>query len=251
MDGTCTTRRELWRRKSFHTLGSPFTGGDDGGWQGGSFGAMEESEATGVQRAKWRDSCTENQCRPALTSLTDLSARPPAGKGGGWELMLWLQRSDPRERTQVGCVNKAKGASAPASWEGVREKVWTCLRGKRAFFRGAKERGFRALAKQAPETGGSCGYQHRHQRQAWHAMAAAAVTMKPVCKHGSLSIPPLLGVCAAHHCQDPMIQGQLPWENTRCTSGCCNVKLASAPAGSHRIPYPSFPHGLNEPEPPN
>ena len=28
----------------------------------GSFGATEESAATGVQRAKWRDSRTEDQC---------------------------------------------------------------------------------------------------------------------------------------------------------------------------------------------
>ena len=33
-DGTCTSGKELQRRKSFHTLGSPFTGGN-GGWAGG------------------------------------------------------------------------------------------------------------------------------------------------------------------------------------------------------------------------
>ena len=31
----------------------------------------------------------------------------PAGVGGGWELKLRLRRSDPRERTGVGCVNTA------------------------------------------------------------------------------------------------------------------------------------------------
>ena len=31
----------------------------------------------------------------------------PAGGGGGWELRLGLQRSDPRERTGVGCMNTA------------------------------------------------------------------------------------------------------------------------------------------------
>ena len=31
----------------------------------------------------------------------------PAGVGGGWELRLRLQRSDPRERTGVGGVNTA------------------------------------------------------------------------------------------------------------------------------------------------
>ena len=29
----------------------------------------------------------------------------PTGMGRGWELRLRLQRSDPRERTGVGCVN--------------------------------------------------------------------------------------------------------------------------------------------------
>ena len=31
----------------------------------------------------------------------------PAGTDGGWELRLGLLRSDPRERTGVGCVNTA------------------------------------------------------------------------------------------------------------------------------------------------
>ena len=30
-----------------------------------------------------------------------------AGVGGGWELRLGLQRSDPREKMGVGCVNTA------------------------------------------------------------------------------------------------------------------------------------------------
>ena len=31
----------------------------------------------------------------------------PTGAGGGWELRLGLWRSDPRERTGVGCMNTA------------------------------------------------------------------------------------------------------------------------------------------------
>ena len=31
----------------------------------------------------------------------------PTRVGWGWELRLWLRRSDPRERTGVGCVNTA------------------------------------------------------------------------------------------------------------------------------------------------
>ena len=87
----------------------------------------------------------------------------------------------------------------------------------------------------------SHGYQRRPQTQAWDAKAAAAATKNPVCKHRSLSTPLLLGACAACHCQGPVIQGQLPWENTRCTSGCCNVMPASAAAGLPRIPYPPLP----------
>ena len=52
---------------------------------GGSFGAMEESTATGVQRAKQRDSWTENRCRPALTRPRGFSAHPPGRVGtGSW-----------------------------------------------------------------------------------------------------------------------------------------------------------------------
>ena len=52
--------------------------------EGGSFRATEESAATGVQRAKRRDSLTEDRCRPALTSPRGLSAHPP-GRGLGAE----------------------------------------------------------------------------------------------------------------------------------------------------------------------
>ena len=51
--------------------------------EGGSFGAMEESAATGVWREKRRDSRTEDWCRPALTSPRGLSAHPPGRVGAG------------------------------------------------------------------------------------------------------------------------------------------------------------------------
>ena len=53
--------------------------------EGGSFRATEESTATGVRRAKRRDSHTEDQCRPALTSPRSLSAHPPGQAGLGAE----------------------------------------------------------------------------------------------------------------------------------------------------------------------
>ena len=119
------------------------------------------------------------------------------------------------------------------------------------YFLVREERGLRAPLKGAPEMGTSCGYQRGPQRQAWDAKAAAATTKKPVCKHRSLSTPPLTGARAARHCQGPVIQGKLPRGNTRHALGWCNLTLASATAGSSRIPYPSLPPGLSEPEPPN
>ena len=69
------------------------------------FGATEESAATGVQKAKRRDSHTENRCQPALTSREACLLMRRGGRG--WELRLGLWRLDPRERTGVGCVNTA------------------------------------------------------------------------------------------------------------------------------------------------
>ena len=53
--------------------------------EGGSFGATEESAATGVRRAKWRDSRTEAWCLVALTSPRGSSAHPPGWAGLGSE----------------------------------------------------------------------------------------------------------------------------------------------------------------------
>ena len=47
-DGTCTSGRELWRRKGFHTLGSPFAGRDCG-WRRG--------EASEPQRRAQQQGC--------------------------------------------------------------------------------------------------------------------------------------------------------------------------------------------------
>ena len=72
--------------------------------EGGSFGAAEESAATGVRRAKRRDSRMEDRCPPALTSPRGLSAHPPGRAGLEAEARASV---DPRERTGVGGVNTA------------------------------------------------------------------------------------------------------------------------------------------------
>ena len=57
------------------------------GWGGGSFGTMEESAATGVRRAKRRDSRTEDRRPAALTSLRGFSAHPLGRAGLGAEAL--------------------------------------------------------------------------------------------------------------------------------------------------------------------
>ena len=90
--------------KSIHTLGSPFTGGD-GGWG-------EKLQSHGGQRSN-RGAEGKAERFPHRGSVPTSTHQPerlvcsPAGVGGGWELRLRLQRSDPRERTGVGCVNTA------------------------------------------------------------------------------------------------------------------------------------------------
>ena len=79
--------------------------------EGGGFGATEESAATGVRRAKRRDSCTEARCRPALTSPRGLSAHPPgwAGLGAEARASVGSQGEDWGWRRE----HSLKGASAP------------------------------------------------------------------------------------------------------------------------------------------
>ena len=63
----------------------PLRGQRRGVAEGGSFGATEESAATGARRAKRRDSRAEARRRAALTSPRGLSAHPPGRAGLGAE----------------------------------------------------------------------------------------------------------------------------------------------------------------------
>ena len=44
---------------------------------------------------------------PTRTYQSEGLVCSPTGTGEGWELRLRLRRSDPRERTAVGCINTA------------------------------------------------------------------------------------------------------------------------------------------------
>ena len=81
-DGTCTAGRELWRRKSFHTLGSSFTGGN-GRWVGEKLWSHRGECSNRGAGGKQRDSHTEDQCQLASTSPRGLSAHLPGWVGAG------------------------------------------------------------------------------------------------------------------------------------------------------------------------
>ena len=83
-----------------------------GGRQGGIFGDTEDSTATGVQKAKWRDSRTEDWCLPALISLRGLSAHLPGQVrlgAGDWALEVRSQGED----WGWLCEHTQKGTSVP------------------------------------------------------------------------------------------------------------------------------------------
>ena len=107
-DGPCTSGRELWRRKGFHTLGAPSRAETAGGGGG-------KLQSHGGERSQGcRGQCREIPHRGSVLASTHQPERlvcSPAGAGGGWELRLRLRSSDPRERTGAGCVNTA--------WRGV------------------------------------------------------------------------------------------------------------------------------------
>ena len=136
---------------------------------GGSFGATEKSAATGVWRAKRRDACTEDRCRPALTSPRGLSAPPPgwAGLGAEARVSVGSQGEDWGWRRE----HSLKGASAPRLAGMESSKKSGAAEEARDFFLPLcllvhEERGFRAPLKGAPETGASHGYQRGSQRRA-------------------------------------------------------------------------------------
>ena len=85
---------------------------ETGGWRGGSFRATEESAATGVQRAKQRDSRTEDQCQPALTSPRACLLTRWGGRGLGPEARASEVRSQGEDCGWLR-EHSLKGASAP------------------------------------------------------------------------------------------------------------------------------------------
>ena len=109
-----------------------------------------------MRRAKWRDSRTENRCRPALTSPRGLSAHPPgrAGLGAEARASVGSQGEDWGWRRE----HSLKGASAPRlagreSGKGLqlpkRQETFSCLFVSRCARRGDSERCLNELQRRA------------------------------------------------------------------------------------------------------
>ena len=135
----------------------------------GSFGATEESAATGVRRAKRRGSRTEDRRRAALSSPRGLSAPPPgrAGLGAEARASVGSQGEDWGWRRE----HSLKGASVPQLAGRESGKRSAAAEEARDFFlplgfAAGKERGFRAPPKRTPEKGASRGDQRGSQRRA-------------------------------------------------------------------------------------
>ena len=82
--GTGTSGRELWRRKSFHTLGRPFTGRDEG-WAGGKLRSHGGECSNKGAEGKPERFPHRGLVLTALTSLRGLSTNPPGMvRAGSW-----------------------------------------------------------------------------------------------------------------------------------------------------------------------
>ena len=115
--------------------------------EGGSFRATEESAAKGVRRAKQRDSCTEDRCRPAFTSPRGLSAHLPGRAGLGSEARASEVESQGED---WGWLNEhsLKGANAPQlAGRESGKKSGPAEDARDHCFGVCKERGFRAPPK--------------------------------------------------------------------------------------------------------
>ena len=124
--------------------------------EGGSFRAAEESAATGVQRAKRRDSRTEDRCRPALTSPRGLSAQPPgrAGLGAEARASVGSQGEDwgwRHEHSLKGLAHHSwlRGRLGKSLQLPKRQETFSCLFVSRCARRGDSERRLNELQRRA------------------------------------------------------------------------------------------------------
>ena len=182
----------------------------------------------------------EDRRRAALTSPRGLCAHPPGWVGLGAEARAPEIRPQGEDWGWLR-EHSLKGASAPQ------------LAGRESRKRSGPAEEARDIVSECARRGDSEHCLNDHQRRA----RAVAISADPRDGHETLRLmlqPPRSLCASTGHCphlpsREPVqpatarilvIQGQLPRGNTQHTSGWYNVTLASAAAGSPRIPYPSL-----------
>ena len=124
-DGTCTSGREMWRRKGFHTLGSPFTCGDCGGQRGELCSHGGERSHRGAEGKAER--FPHRGLAPTSTHQPERLVCSPAGAGGTGSWGLGFGGQIPGRGLGLAAWTQPKGSyCATASWKGVQEKGRTC-----------------------------------------------------------------------------------------------------------------------------
>ena len=112
--GTCTSGRELWRRKHFCSLRNSLTGEN----KEGELGISEGNTVTGAHKAKWRIH-HKNQFQPALHSWDIIWT--PTAVSGSWVLWLRHRGLNPREKTRVDCHEYTLRGLVQHSWGSPRK----------------------------------------------------------------------------------------------------------------------------------
>ena len=117
-----------------------------GGGRGGKLLSNRGERSNRGAEGKGGRSHTEDQSQPALTSLRGLSAHLPGWVGvGSWDLGFGGQI--PGRGLGLALWTQTEGGwCITASREGVWEKFWTCLRGKRPLLWGVRGEGIPSLS---------------------------------------------------------------------------------------------------------
>ena len=130
--GTFTSGRELWRRKSFHTLWSPLTGRDRGELQSLRGECSNRGVEGKMERIPPRGSV------PTSTLQPEMLACPPAWWGLGAE----VQTSEVRHLGEDwGWLQEDSLRSYCATDAGDQEETWAYQRGKGPLLWGAQKEG--------------------------------------------------------------------------------------------------------------
>ena len=105
-----------------------------------SFGTLEESAATGLWKAKRRETYTDGWYHDlALPSLR----RSSTGLGKGWVLRFGLRRSDPGRGLELATWRQPEGTGVWCTiTEGIWEEAWARQKGKGPLLGGARREGW-------------------------------------------------------------------------------------------------------------